>query len=118
MAPGAHIVVASCDDSNSNNFFGGVTTAATNLVNGNDRPNIISASYGFGEYFTDPASKAAIDLMWAQADAEGISVFVSTGDSGSNPSFNAGAIFNLPINGEGISANALATWASALAASS
>ena len=109
IAPGAHIVVASCDDSNSNNFFGGVTTAATNLVNGNDRPNIISASYGFGETDVDAASKLAIDQLWAQADAEGISVFVSTGDSGSNPSFNAGAIFNLPINGEGISANALAT---------
>ena len=34
MAPGANIVVASCDDSNSSNFFGGVFTAATNLING------------------------------------------------------------------------------------
>ena len=109
IAPGAHIVVASCDDSNSSNFFGGVITAATNLVNGSNRPNVISASYGYGESDVDAASKVAIDLLWAQADVEGISVFVSTGDSGSNPSFNAGAIYNLPINGEGISANALAT---------
>ncbi len=109
MAPGAHIVVASCDDSNSNNFFGGVITAATNLVNGDSRPNVISASYGYGENNVDAASKTAIDLLWAQADVEGISVFVSTGDSGSNPSYNAGAIYNLPINGAGISANALAT---------
>ncbi|HEX7325677.1 MAG TPA: S53 family peptidase [Rhodanobacteraceae bacterium] len=105
MAPSAHIWVATCNDAGSSNFFGGVFTAADNLINGNDRPNIISASYGFGEDFTDAASKTAIDMMWAQADAEGISVFVSSGDSGSNPSFN-GSI----INGvAAISANSLAT---------
>jgi subtilase family serine protease len=107
MAPGAHIWVATCDDSDSSNFFGGVFTAADNLINNSnpdDRPNVISASYGYGEGFTDTASKSAIDNMWAQADAEGISVFVSTGDSGSNPSFN-GSI----INGVGIDANSFAT---------
>lgn len=104
MAPGANIVVATCDSGNSNNFFGGVFTAATNLINGTSRPNIISASYGFGEGSTDVASKSAIDLMWAQADAEGISVFVSSGDSGANPSFNGGV-----INGVGIDANSLGT---------
>ncbi len=104
MAPGANIWLASCDDSNSSNFFGGVFTAATNLINGTNRPNIISASYGYGEGFTDAASKTAIDLMWAQADAEGISVFVSSGDSGSNPSFNG-----FFINGVGIDANAFGT---------
>src|SRR6185437_7719209 len=80
MAPGANIVVASCNWGDNSNFFSGVFAAATNLINADegDRPNIISASYGFGEQFTDPASKTAIDLMWSQADAEGISVFVST----------------------------------------
>ncbi|RDI96990.1 hypothetical protein DVT68_19055 [Dyella solisilvae] len=104
MAPGANVWLASCDDSNSNNFFGGVFTAATNLINGASRPNIISASYGFGEGFTDAASKTAIDAMWAQADAEGISVFVSSGDSGSNPSFNGYVIY-----GSGVDANSLGT---------
>lgn len=107
MAPGANIWVATCNDSDSTNFFGGVFTAADNLINNTDptgRPNIISASYGYGEGFTDAASKTAIDLMWAQADAEGISVFVSSGDSGSNPSFN-GSI----INGVGVDANSFAT---------
>ena len=111
MAPGANVVVASCADYDSNgyyvtdNFFGGVFIAATNLINSPDsRPNVISASYGYGEGFTDPASKVAIDLMWAQADAEGISVFVSSGDSGSNPSFNG----NL-INQVGVDANSFAT---------
>ncbi len=110
IAPGANIVVASCSDYDpsfnpaTDNFFGGVFIAATNLINGDSRPNIISASYGYGEGFTDAPSKTAIDQMWAQADAEGISVFVSTGDSGSNPSFNGGI-----INGVGIDANSFAT---------
>ncbi|WP_158543550.1 S53 family peptidase [Dyella solisilvae] len=104
MAPGATIWLASCADENSTNFFGGVFTAATNLINGPNRPNIISASYGYGEGYTDAASKTAIDLMWAQADAEGISVFVSSGDSGSNPSFNG-----FFINSAGIDANAFGT---------
>ncbi len=107
MAPGANIWVATCSDSNDNNFFGGVYLAADNLINNTNaagRPNVISASYGYGEGFTDTASKTAIDLMWAQADAEGISVFVSTGDSGSNPSFNG-----FVINDAGIDANSFAT---------
>jgi subtilase family serine protease len=110
MAPGAHVEVASCSDYDSaqkpvgDNFFGGVFVAATNLINGDDRPNIISTSYGFGESEVDSASKTAIDLMWAQADAEGISVFVSSGDSGTNASFNGGV-----INGESINTNAFAT---------
>ncbi|WP_233843759.1 protease pro-enzyme activation domain-containing protein [Dyella sp. 2HG41-7] len=115
LAPSANIVVAACSDVDANknpmtsNAFGGVFIAATNEINlTTGRPNIISASYGYGEYFTDSASKSGIDAMWAQADSEGISVFVSTGDSGSNPSFN-GAV----INGEGgntaVDANAFAT---------
>ncbi|HEY0199145.1 MAG TPA: S53 family peptidase [Rhodanobacter sp.] len=117
IAPGANIVVASCSDYDADfnpatdNFFGGVFIAATNLINQTDsRPNIISASYGYGEYFTDSASKAAIDLMWAQADAEGISVFVSTGDSGSNPSFNGGLI-NGYYGNSAVDANSFATSA-------
>jgi subtilase family serine protease len=105
MAPGAAIWVATCNDAGSSNFFGGVFTAASNLINGTSRPNVISASYGYGEGFVDAASKTAIDLMWAQADAEGISVFVSSGDSGSNPSFNGSIINGVPA----IDANAFAT---------
>ena len=96
MAPGAHVEVASCADFGSTNFFGGVVTAATNLINGKVRPDIISGSYGFGEHMVDSASKSAIDQMWAQADAEGISVFVSSGDSGSAPSFNGSFIRGTP----------------------
>jgi subtilase family serine protease len=110
MAPGANIVIANCSFGDNDNFFGGVYAAGINLINAadGDRPNIISASYGFGEQFTDTASKTAIDLMWAQADAEGISVFVSTGDSGSNPSFNGGLI-NGYYGNTAVDANSFAT---------
>jgi subtilase family serine protease len=118
IAPGANIVVASCADQYENdgnyyyatsNFFGGVFIAATNLINeASGRPDIISASYAYGEYFTDGSSKTAIDLMWAQADAEGISVFVSTGNSGSNPSFDNSFISGQQGNTT-IDANSLAT---------
>ncbi|WP_158882843.1 protease pro-enzyme activation domain-containing protein [Rhodanobacter sp. L36] len=108
VAPGAAIVVATCADTGIDNFFGGVFAAGTNIINADVRPNVISASYGFGEFFTDTASKTAIDLMWAQADAEGISVFVSTGDSGSNPSFN-GRLINSYYGGTAVDANSFAT---------
>lgn len=114
IAPGAHITVATCADLGldynpaTDNFFGGVFIAATNLINAAERPDIISTSYGFGEYFVDPASKTAIDAMWAQADAEGISVFVASGDSGSNPSFNGG-IINGYYGNTAVDANAMAT---------
>lgn len=115
MAPGANVEVASCSDYTADfsayttdNFFGGVYLASVNLINAGSRPDIISASYGYGEYYTDAASKTAIDLMWAQADAEGISVFVSTGDSGSNPSYN-GWVINGGDGNTGVDANSLAT---------
>ena len=118
IAPGANIWVSTCSDytadfyaPSTTNFFGGVYLAASNLINAtsaSSRPDVISASYGYGEYFTDSASKTAIDLMWAQADAEGISVFVSTGDSGSNPSFNGGIINGYEGN-TAVDANSFAT---------
>jgi subtilase family serine protease len=109
LAPGANIWVAICSDSATKNFFGGVYLAADNLINAtsaSSRPNIISASYGYGELEVDAASKSAIDTMWAQADAEGISVFVSSGDSGSNPSFNGSVISGATGS---VDANAFAT---------
>lgn len=112
MAPGANVWVAICSDSATNNFFGGVYLAADNLINNPSaagRPNVISASYGYGEINVDAASKAAIDAMWAQADVEGISVFVSSGDSGSNPSFNGSIIGESGPTDGGVDANAFAT---------
>ncbi|MFC4526746.1 S8 family serine peptidase [Dyella halodurans] len=101
LAPGANVWVATCTDTPA---WPGEFVAATNLINGANRPNIISMSYGVSELRVDPGSKVLIDALWAQADAEGISVFISSGDSGSNPDFNGGTIM-----GEGVGANALGT---------
>jgi subtilase family serine protease len=101
IAPGAHIEVAYCSGTDSNfdpltsNAYGGLFIAMTNLVNGDERPDVLSFTYpGYyaSERTVDSASKAALDLVSAQADAEGISVFAGTGDSGSNPDFTGGQI--------------------------
>jgi subtilase family serine protease len=117
IAPGANIEVASCSDFTTSyayatsNFFGGIFIAATNLINvASGRPDVIDVGgYGFAEFFVDSASKAAIDAIWAQADAEGISVFTASGNNGTSQ-YEFGVS---PINGyygdATISANALAT---------
>ena len=100
LAPGANIEVAYCSSYTSTfepaspNVYGGLFIAATNLVNGDSRPDIMSVNYPgyYAEDQTDSASKTAIDLVTAQADAEGISVFTGTGDSGINADFDGGQI--------------------------
>ena len=101
IAPGANIEVAYCSnytstfDPASPNTYGGLFIATTNLVNGDQRPDVVSINYPgyyYGEDKTDSASKFALDLLTAQADAEGISVFTGTGDSGTNSDFTGGDI--------------------------
>jgi len=96
-APGANITVASCAnpagfyipnqflpnpaDTNASQVIGGVFIAASNLVNGPTRPDIMSVGFNMSEYFFDSPTKAQIDELWEQADAEGISVYVSAGNA-------------------------------------
>ncbi|HEY8681540.1 MAG TPA: S53 family peptidase, partial [Rhodanobacter sp.] len=83
-APDANVVFASCDDSQSATF--GAFTAAQNLLSGYvaPMPTVFSLSYGECEAagFVDGMVQQAGDL-WSQAAAEGVTVFVSTGDAGS-----------------------------------
>ena len=83
-APDASIVFASCDYSQSATF--GPFTAAQNLLSGysTPMPTVFSLSYGDCEAngFVDGTAEQAGDL-WSQAAAEGVTVFVSTGDAGS-----------------------------------
>jgi subtilase family serine protease len=81
VAPDASIEVASCADSDSEVGF---LTAAQNLVNGANPPQIISMSYGISETDLESDNLSWIGALWQQAAAEGISVFVSSGDSGSS----------------------------------
>ena len=78
-APGATIELASCADSETTD---GVYMAAQNLVNGANPPSVISISYGICEVQDGAAENAAFSSLYQLAVAEGISIFVSTGDNG------------------------------------
>jgi subtilase family serine protease len=72
-APGAAIVAAACAE---------LLIAVTNIVNGAPTPDVVSISYGECEAKNGVALNAAFAAIYRQAIAEGISVFVSAGDSG------------------------------------
>jgi subtilase family serine protease len=72
--------VASCADTRTT--FGGLI-ALENLLNGEGPPPpIVSISYGECEALNGAAANAAYLSAYQQAAAEGVSVFVSAGDSG------------------------------------
>jgi subtilase family serine protease len=78
-APGATIELASCDNTKTSD---GIFLAIQNLVNAASPPPIISISYGYCEAENGASYNAAFDTLYQQAAAEGISIFVSTGDDG------------------------------------
>jgi len=79
-APNAAIVLAACADSNSN-FFGGLV-ALENVLNGpsSDLPSVVSMSYGENEVINGASANLAFATTFQQAVAEGVSIFVSSGD--------------------------------------
>lgn len=76
-APGASVVLAACKDG----ALDGVEIALTNLVNSASPPGIISVSYGQCEAELGAAGNYQIYLTAQQAAAEGISLFVASGDA-------------------------------------
>jgi subtilase family serine protease len=78
-APGANIELASCADS-STNF--GAFIALQSLIDERHRPAIVSLSYGGPESEQGAAGNLYVYQLYQQAAAEGVSVFVSAGDSG------------------------------------
>jgi subtilase family serine protease len=79
-APSAAIEVASCSDTNTT--FGGLI-ALQNLINASSTPPaIVSISYGECEAYNGASANAAYSSAYQQAVAEGVSVFVSSGDEG------------------------------------
>ena len=66
----------------STNATAGVDLSALYIVDNNLAP-IISVSYGACELAMGAAENQFYNQLWQQAAAEGISVFVATGDSGS-----------------------------------
>ncbi len=78
-APSAAIVLASCADTSTT--FGGLI-ALQNLINSSSPPKIVSISYGESETENGATANLAYSKAYQSAAAEGISVFVSSGDEG------------------------------------
>jgi hypothetical protein len=103
-APNAAIVIASCA-----NTPDGLLIAIQNLVNASSPPAIISMSYGECEAFNGAASNAAYNAIYQQGVAEGVSIFVSSGDEdagGCDINVNGLSVFTVS---HGIAVNALAS---------
>src|SRR5258708_26008884 len=77
VAPGAHIVAVS----SQSNFADGVDISAAYIVDHNLAP-IMSASFGSCEQTLGSVQAAFYNSLWQQAAAQGITVFVSSGDNG------------------------------------
>src|SRR6185437_12564483 len=78
-APAATIMLASCASTGATD---GVFLAIHNLVNAAAPPAVISVSYALCEAENGAGANAAFNRIYQQAAAEGISVFVASGDSG------------------------------------
>jgi subtilase family serine protease len=77
-APNAAIILAACEDTTA---FGGLI-ALENTLNGPaaNLPSVVSISYGESEAQNGAAANLAYSNAYQQAVAEGVSIFVSSGD--------------------------------------
>ena len=99
VAPAAAIVVSSCSDAS-----GGTQAALQSLIDQKLPPRVISVSFGECESELGASAAASWAALLQQAANEGISVFVSTGDSGS-----AGCDDGNAVAAGGIAVNGLAS---------
>ncbi|MGO9271557.1 MAG: choice-of-anchor D domain-containing protein [Terriglobia bacterium] len=76
-APSALVTLASCADTIAYGFF----TATLNLINSTNPPQIISMSYGVPETTLGSSTNMAINMAYQQGAAEGVSIFVASGDN-------------------------------------
>jgi subtilase family serine protease len=96
-APDANIVLASCADTTDN--FGGFI-ALQGLVDSHTPPAIVSISYGICEAALPAAFNRYISVLYQQAAAEGMSVYVAAGDEGAA---SCDADFPEAVNGIAVS---------------
>jgi subtilase family serine protease len=97
-APSAAIVLASCEGVTTYGWF----IALQNLLNASGTPPaVVSMSYGVSETVLGPTANAAIYAAYQQGAAEGVSIFVSSGDATAvnNDRGNAEATHGINING-------------------
>ncbi|MGA3238396.1 MAG: protease pro-enzyme activation domain-containing protein [Bryobacteraceae bacterium] len=96
-APNAAIVMASCEGTTN---FGGFIALQNMLTNGGPLPSVVSISYGTSETESGAAENSYINTLYQTAAAEGVSVFVSSGDSAAAGSDRDGlaAIFGIGVS--------------------
>ncbi len=101
-APDANVVLATCPSANFNTNSG-LFTALENIVSLGTPAQVISVSYGFCEAGYGPTALMAWSRAAEEAAAEGLSVFVATGDAASadcdNDNTEAEASLGLAVNG-------------------
>jgi subtilase family serine protease len=100
-APNASIVLASCaDTSNAASGFGGFI-ALQNMLNNVNPPKVVSVSYGESEAENGASSNLYITNLYALGAAEGVSIFVSSGDEGaaSSDADEANATHGITVSG-------------------
>lgn len=79
VAPGASIVLVSAQSTETTS---GIDLAALHIIE-NDMAGVMSVSYGICEAHLGTAGNLFIQSLWEQAAAQGITVVVATGDTGS-----------------------------------
>jgi hypothetical protein len=101
VAPGAKIILVTSLLTDTDGG-GGVDASAEYIVDNNVAP-ILSDSYGSCESNLGTAGNAFYNSLWQQAAAQGISVVVSAGDSGSagcdNPNSETSATAGIAVSG-------------------
>jgi len=97
VAPDADIIEASCAGTGPYEF--GVLTSLQNLVELGTKATIFSISYGGDEVADGFAFESAWVNLLEEGAAEGISIFVSTGDSGTSADEGSIDQHGLMVNG-------------------
>jgi subtilase family serine protease len=108
-APDATILVATCKATQTTD---GVHLAIENLVNGYYPPPIISISYGACETSMPETLRIAFKTLYQQAVAEGISVFVASGDTGPESCVENINSYPFPYNPSQATGNGVDGWVS------
>jgi hypothetical protein len=107
LAPAANLIFMSCDS----NADQGVESSLMALID-NNMADSMSMSYGTSEIGFTTADYTTLDALYAQAAAQGQSLFVSSGDSGSDvndPNTLGTATFGVNVNAFGSSPNVTVT---------
>jgi subtilase family serine protease len=97
-APNAAIVLAACEDTTTT--FGGLIALVNTLGGSNGPlPSVVSISYGEAEAVNGETANLTYYLAYQQAAAEGVSIFVSSGDEDAMSADNG----NVAKHGIGVS---------------